>query len=155
MLSSTSAADRRPSPTSRGVIERIPPIPRQKNDAEKNASTKHAQVCGCGTAAFTSRPTPVAAMPRQRHKRNELDERQRRDGKRRVRELVDLEQQGDLHDAGADVLRGLTEPEPAERRRLPQRREVDREPREALAHARAFEPRRDILGETRIVAQKS
>jgi hypothetical protein len=46
MLSSTSAADRRSGATSRGVIERMPPMPRQKNDAEKKASTKHAHTWG-------------------------------------------------------------------------------------------------------------
>ena len=38
-------------------------MPRQKNDAEKNASTKHAHTCGSDTAALTTRPTPVTAMP--------------------------------------------------------------------------------------------
>ena len=63
MLSSTSAAVRLSGRTSRGVIERMPPTPRQKNDAEKNARTKHAHSAGCGTAAFTTSPTPVIAIP--------------------------------------------------------------------------------------------
>ena len=46
MLSSTSAAVSRSGATRRGVIDRIPPMPRQKNDAEKKASTKHAHSCG-------------------------------------------------------------------------------------------------------------
>ena len=153
--------------TSRGVIERIPPTPRQKNDAEKNASTKHAHSCGLGTAAFTTRPTPVdshpdlrpeeqappvdrvrerAAEQRQRHERHELHERERRDRERRAGQLVDLERQRDLHDAAAEVLRGLSEPEPAEGGRLADRREVDREAGEALADARALEARRDVVG---------
>ena len=63
MLSRTSAAERLSGRTSRGVIERIPPTPRQKNDAEKNARTKHAHSAGLGTAALTRRPTPVIAIP--------------------------------------------------------------------------------------------
>src|SRR5437763_1334591 len=61
--SSTMAAGTLSSGMSRGVIERIPPIPRQKNEAAKKPSTKSSQTCGCGSAALTTSPTPVAAIP--------------------------------------------------------------------------------------------
>ena len=63
MLSSTDAAGIFSTGTSLGVIERMPPMPRQKNDAEKNASTKQAHTRGCARAAFTSRPIPTTAIP--------------------------------------------------------------------------------------------
>ena len=48
MLSSTMRGRQLFAGTSRGVIERMPLTPRQKNDAEKNARTKHAHTCGSG-----------------------------------------------------------------------------------------------------------
>jgi hypothetical protein len=96
-----------------------------------------------------------AAEQRQRDERDELDERERRDGERRPGQLVDLERQRDLNDAAAEILRRLSEPEPAERGRLAKRCEVDREAREALANAGALQSRRKVVGETRVVAQKS
>ncbi|MDX6518323.1 MAG: hypothetical protein QOF50_1169, partial [Gaiellaceae bacterium] len=53
-LSSTIAAGTLSSGRRRGVIERIPPTPRQKNEAAKKPSTKQAVTEGWLTAAFTT-----------------------------------------------------------------------------------------------------
>src|SRR3954465_2816911 len=63
MLSGPAAAAPFPPGTRRGTTERMPPIPRQKNEAPAKPSTNRAQTCGCGRSALTRSSSVVAAIP--------------------------------------------------------------------------------------------
>jgi hypothetical protein len=124
-------------------------------DDEPDAGHGHADLRPDEQLPPVERVGERTAEQGQCDERDELDEGQRRDSERRPCQLVDLERQSDLNDAAAEILGRLTEPEPAKRGRVAERRQVDREPREALANARALEPGRKVVGEAGIAAQKS
>jgi hypothetical protein len=87
-------------------------------------------------------PPPVdgvcdrTADERHHEERPKRAEREQADGERRVREVVELDRNGDERDLAADERDRLAGPETAEGRRLAERSDVDRSSADQSAEAR-------------------
>jgi hypothetical protein len=86
-----------------------------------------------------------AADDRDDEERHERAEAQQADGERRVGQIVELDRDGDKGDLAADVRDRLAGPQTPERRRVAERREVERSAAQQAAEAR-LALRCDFLG---------
>jgi len=85
-------------------------------DQQADADDRHPKLGPDQQAAAFECIREHAADQRQRHERHELDERDGSDRERGTGQLVDLVRKRDLDDTAAEILCGLSQPEPAERR---------------------------------------
>ena len=149
------SAPRRPEAAraERGAVSRSGPRRRRARTTTSSASViTKMRTALCVFAAETTTNAPVvtimpseapdqdaaavvrvgerAAVDRQRHERDELRDREDADREARAGDVEHLHRHEHRQHAPRDVRDRLTEPEPAERGRFAQRRDVDGDPRE-------------------------